>query len=118
NVTEPSTEAAPLLPSQEGQGASRAVESRRPGAYRAVPMRRREMLTALLGAPAALAACRRPPPEPAFGGRLLGQDAAAGHKVRDGYRPEPETFEEVGVLVVGAGAAGLSAAWKLARSGL
>jgi glycine/D-amino acid oxidase-like deaminating enzyme len=75
------------------------------------------MLTALLGAPAALAACRRPAPDPAFTGRLLGQDAAAGHRVRDGYRPEPEAFEDAGVVIVGAGAAGLSAAWKLARSG-
>ena len=81
-------------------------------------MKRREMLTALLGAP------RRSPraggrlPLPAFEGRLLGQNAAVGHRVRDGFRPEPERFEEVGVVVVGAGVAGLSAAWKLARSGL
>ena len=82
---------------------------------------RRELLTALLGAPvalAALAACRAHPAEPRFSGRLLGQSADVGHRVRDGFRPEPASLERAGVVIVGAGAAGLSAAWKLARSGM
>jgi len=81
-------------------------------------MHRRELLTLFLGAPAALAACRGKPPEPRFAGRLLGQNDAVGHRLRDGFRPEPEAFERAPVVIVGAGAAGLSAAWKLARSGL
>lgn len=80
-------------------------------------MRRRELLTALLGAPAALAACRQRPREPRFGGRLLGQSHEVGHRLRDGYRPEPPSFDPARVVIVGAGAAGLSAAWKLRRSG-
>jgi protoporphyrinogen oxidase len=80
-------------------------------------MHRRELLTLFLGAPAALAACRGKPPEPRFAGRLLGQSHEVGHRLRDGFRPEPERFERASVVIVGAGAAGLSAAWKLARSG-
>ncbi|APR75658.1 Hypothetical protein A7982_01004 [Minicystis rosea] len=37
--------------------------------------------------------------------------------MRDGFRPEPATFERASVLIVGAGASGLSAAWKLEKSG-
>lgn len=81
-------------------------------------MNRRELFTALLGAPAALAACSRRPLVPRFGGRLLGQRDGIGHRLRDGLRPEPATFERAGVVIVGAGVAGLSAAWKLARSGM
>ncbi|MFT3772724.1 MAG: NAD(P)-binding protein [Minicystis sp.] len=80
-------------------------------------MNRRELLTFFLGAPAALAACRGRPPEPRFSGRLLGQSEGIGHRLRDGFRPEPATFERASVVIVGAGASGLSAAWKLARSG-
>jgi protoporphyrinogen oxidase len=81
-------------------------------------MNRRELLTAFLGASAALAACRGRPPEPRFGGKLLGQSDAVGHRIRDGYRPEPAVFEKASIVIVGAGAAGLSAAWKLAKSGV
>jgi len=79
-------------------------------------MNRRELLTAFLGAPAALAACRSSSPIP-VPGRLLGQSAELGHRLRDGFRPEPPAFSPASVLIIGAGAAGLSAAWKLARSG-
>jgi monoamine oxidase len=78
---------------------------------------RRELLTLFLGAPAALAACHRAPAAPRFGGRLLGQSFDLGHRLRDGLRPEPPSFERAAVVIVGAGAAGLSAAWKLSRSG-
>ena len=79
---------------------------------------RREMLTALVGAPAALAACRHAHRPPAFSGRLLGPDAVLGHRLRDGFRPAPsEPPQKIGVVIIGAGPAGLSAAWKLHRSG-
>jgi protoporphyrinogen oxidase len=84
-------------------------------------LNRRELLTSFLGAPAALAAldgCHGAPAEPRFSGKLLGQSAEIGHRLRDGFRPEPASFERAGVVIVGAGAAGLSAAWKLARSGM
>jgi phytoene dehydrogenase-like protein len=38
--------------------------------------------------------------------------------VRDGFRPAPVRVEETAVGIVGAGAAGLSAAWALERAGL
>ncbi|MHB8419877.1 MAG: FAD-dependent oxidoreductase [Myxococcales bacterium] len=78
---------------------------------------RREMLTALVGAPVAAWACRRPPPRREFGGALLGQNAALGHRLRDGFHPEPTERRQVGVVIVGGGVSGLSAGWKLARSG-
>lgn len=83
----------------------------------AVELTRRELLAAFLGAPAALAACRKKPTEPKFGGKLLGQRFDIGHRLRDGFRPEPPSFEKKSVVIVGAGAAGLSAAWRLAKSG-
>jgi phytoene dehydrogenase-like protein len=85
----------------------------------AVELNRRDFLTALLGAPAALAACKKGPTEPRFPGKLLGQSADRGHRVRDGLlrSPEPTTFEKVGVIIVGGGASGLSAAWRLLRRG-
>ena len=77
---------------------------------------RRELFHACLGAGVAAAACRRPPAV-RFEGELLGQSAARGHRVRDGFRPPPARRERVGVAILGAGASGLSAAWRLQRRG-
>jgi protoporphyrinogen oxidase len=38
--------------------------------------------------------------------------------VRDGFRPAPESWQDVTVAVLGGGVAGLSAAWALDRAGL
>ncbi|HMK74372.1 MAG TPA: FAD-dependent oxidoreductase [Myxococcaceae bacterium] len=78
---------------------------------------RREFLTACLGAGAAAAACRRAP-SIRFEGQLLGQSAGLGHRLRDGIRPPPVRRERTGVAILGAGMAGLSAAWRLERRGL
>jgi predicted NAD/FAD-dependent oxidoreductase len=78
---------------------------------------RREMLTALLGAPFAAWACRRPPATRHFDGKLLGQSAAIGHRIRDGFHPAPTVHRRVGIAIVGGGISGLSAGWKLRRSG-
>ncbi len=52
-------------------------------------------------------------------GGLVGASDARGHWLRDGAPGGPETpTEDVPVLVVGGGIAGLSAAWKLARAGV
>jgi len=54
------------------------------------------------------------------GGRIHGQDDALGHLLRSGAlaeRPVDRT-ERVPALVVGAGVAGLSCAWRLRRAGL
>jgi phytoene dehydrogenase-like protein len=80
---------------------------------------RRELLAAFLGAPFALAACGRrgaeQPPLPE--GEVVGVSDGVGHLIRDGLRPEPESWERAGVCIVGGGVAGLAAAWRLLRAG-
>lgn len=78
---------------------------------------RRELLAATLGAGIASTACRRQP-RIGFDGALLGQSATRGHRVRDGFRPPPARRERTGVAILGAGVAGLSAAWRLQRRGV
>ncbi len=82
---------------------------------------RREFVTALLGAPLALAACQSgtealPPGELLLPGKTL------GHRLRSeagGHVAVPsERWERAHVVIVGAGAAGLAAAWWLERHGV
>ncbi|MDP3539171.1 MAG: FAD-dependent oxidoreductase [Azonexus sp.] len=51
-------------------------------------------------------------------GELLGMSQALGHRLRDGGFPAPSEVRKVGVLIVGGGISGLSAAWRLAKSGV
>ncbi len=51
-------------------------------------------------------------------GRLMGADAALGHRLRAGDFPEPDGETRTGVVIVGGGVAGLSAAWQLQARGL
>ncbi|MEM9490464.1 MAG: FAD-dependent oxidoreductase [Myxococcota bacterium] len=82
---------------------------------------RREVLAAFLGLPAAVAACRRggdripAMPDGAFALR----NELAGHRLRDmpALTPAAEDWERAMVVIVGGGAAGLAAAWRLARAG-
>jgi len=83
---------------------------------------RREFVALLLGAPfAAALACRssspRIPP-----GTLVGTGMARGHAVvRDRGAPvvaPPGAWRDHAVVIVGAGVAGLAAAWELARRGV
>jgi phytoene dehydrogenase-like protein len=81
---------------------------------------RRELLTAFLGAPLAAAACarhRRPALPP---GEIVGTSNVVGHRIRDGWRPHPSPGapQPVRVVIVGAGIAGLAAAWWLRRAGV
>ncbi|HEX6736256.1 MAG TPA: FAD-dependent oxidoreductase [Azonexus sp.] len=69
-------------------------------------------------AAAALAGCSgsgRPPLPP---GQLSGPDLSLAHRLRDGRLPPPEATRRTGVVIVGGGIAGLSAAWQLARTGV
>ena len=51
-------------------------------------------------------------------GAIVGASHRLGHRLRDGARPEPQQVQDVPVVIVGGGVAGLSAAWKLAKSGM
>jgi phytoene dehydrogenase-like protein len=83
-----------------------------------VELRRRELMRAAAAAAlsAALPACaarRR-----TIDGRIVGANDARGHLLRDGSSAPPTgTRERADVVIVGGGVAGLSAAWKLDKSG-
>src|SRR5689334_11298989 len=81
---------------------------------------RREFVAMLLGAPVAAAlGCRgRAPRIPP--GALVGTGMARGHAaVRDPHAlPRPSQWREHAVAIVGAGVAGLAAAWQLGRRGI
>lgn len=78
---------------------------------------RRDLLGAILGAPLAAAACRSPKRVP--DGEMAFRPDELGHRVRDGKPPElgADRFTDVGVVIVGGGVAGLSAARRLLESG-
>lgn len=83
---------------------------------------RRELLATFLGAPLATMAASACAPSSGsapsqFDGALHGQNFALGHRVRDGLVPPPTRTRHVPVVIVGAGVAGLSAAWRLTRAG-
>jgi phytoene dehydrogenase-like protein len=79
---------------------------------------RREVLAAFLGVPFALAACGTREDEPPLPeGEIVGASDRLGHMLRDGLRPEPQTWESAAVVIVGGGVAGLAAAWRFLRAG-
>lgn len=80
---------------------------------------RREVLAAFLGVPAALAACRTSETIHLPPGEILGASDAMGHRVRDGLHvtPSKDQWQRAGVVIVGGGIAGLSAAWRLLNAG-
>src|SRR5687767_5768505 len=79
---------------------------------------RREILTAFLGLPFTLSACRSnsensPLPE----GEIVGANVNVGHILRENRNIEVagDNWETVKVIIIGGGAAGLSAAWKFTK---
>jgi protoporphyrinogen oxidase len=77
---------------------------------------RRDLLAAFLGLPAALAAsCSRRPTLPSEG-EIVGANLSLGHRLRR-PPPAPSAWQRAPVVVIGAGVAGLSAAWRLKRAG-
>ncbi|HEV3469559.1 MAG TPA: FAD-dependent oxidoreductase [Pyrinomonadaceae bacterium] len=81
---------------------------------------RRELLAAFLGLPFALAACDTRETTGALPeGEIVGASDGLGHRLRDGAKVEvpADAWERAGVVIVGAGVAGLAAAWGLLREG-
>src|SRR5229473_2810586 len=80
---------------------------------------RRDVLAAFLGIPAALAACRKHSTQRLPEGEIVGASDAIGHRIRDGVSilPSRDQWQRVGVVIVGGGVAGLSAAWRLLKAG-
>ena len=81
-------------------------------------LNRRQLLTALLGWQVANSVgCGTSSPPPA--GELTHTRFDVGHLLRDGVDASlrPQTYEGVGVTIVGGGIAGLAAAWRLKRAG-
>lgn len=79
-------------------------------------MKRRSFLAGAGALAAAGLACRRQRALP-FTGSLQGPSMDLGHLVRDSGLPRPSSFTPTPVLIVGAGMAGLSAAWRLEGAG-
>ncbi len=79
---------------------------------------RRDVLVSFLGL-AAAEGCRRRPPLPEVPGALVDRVHEVGHLLREATLPSTggETVS-VDVLIIGAGAAGLSAAWRLRGGGV
>jgi hypothetical protein len=92
-----------------GQGAS-------------VTIRRRTVLTGAALAPSALLMACAPDAEPkTFEGGWIGAQVDRGHMLRDtkaGTLPAPQIQKRAGVIVLGAGIAGLGAARTLMRAGV
>jgi protoporphyrinogen oxidase len=75
------------------------------------------MLTVLVGAPIAALACERYKPRE-YAGRIVGGNKSFGHRVLDSsLEATGATSEDIEIAIVGAGVAGLSAAWRLERQG-
>jgi protoporphyrinogen oxidase len=78
------------------------------------PFSRRELLAAFLGVTVASGCNRRTPLPP---GELIGANVDLGHRLRQPPPAAPEKWEEVPVVIIGAGIAGLSAGWEFLRAG-
>ncbi|HEY0657500.1 MAG TPA: FAD-dependent oxidoreductase [Pyrinomonadaceae bacterium] len=76
---------------------------------------RREILTAFLGLPLALSACRTDSANDFPDGEIIGANVNIGHILREhrNYEVPADNWENVRVAIIGGGAAGLAAAWKL-----
>ena len=81
---------------------------------------RREILTAFLGVPAALAACRSTATQDMPAGEIVGASDGLGHRLRDGLKIDvpADKWERVSVVIIGGGVAGLSAARRLLKAGV
>lgn len=51
-------------------------------------------------------------------GDVFGPNAALGHKLRDGFKPNPTSTQHKKVVIVGGGVSGLTAAYQLQKNGV
>ncbi|MCI0669825.1 MAG: NAD(P)-binding protein [Myxococcaceae bacterium] len=80
---------------------------------------RRELIASVLGAAVAQSACKDTQPRSPVPGAIVDRAVHAGHALREGSLPlHTGPFRSVDVAIVGAGVAGLSAAWRLAAAGV
>lgn len=82
---------------------------------------RRELLSAaasLLGSAAAGCKISRSPATSRIEGEIVGPSHRVGHLLRDGKFPPPSRTTRSEITVIGGGISGLSAGWKLKRSGV
>lgn len=81
---------------------------------------RREILTAFLGAPLALAACRSGATRKFPEGEIVGASADLGHILRENrsFEVPAANWHGAKVAIIGGGVAGLTAAWELQKKGL
>jgi len=80
---------------------------------------RREILTAFLGAPFALAACQPGKSQPFPDGEIVGQTVSLGHILRENrlFDVPPDNWQTIRTAIIGGGVAGLTAGWKFKRDG-
>jgi protoporphyrinogen oxidase len=78
---------------------------------------RREILTAFLGLPFALSACKSKSQPTEVAGEIVGANVNVGHILRENRQPEvpANNWENVKIAIIGGGAAGLSAAYKFKK---
>ncbi|MFL5321407.1 MAG: FAD-dependent oxidoreductase, partial [Myxococcaceae bacterium] len=79
---------------------------------------RRELITAFLGGAVAASCKSTGGARKKVPGELVDRVVETGHLLRGGPLPVASNVEALDVLIIGAGAAGLSAAWRLAAAGV
>lgn len=80
---------------------------------------RRELIATFLGSAVATAACKRLESVAPVPGKIVDHAFELGHQLRKGTLPvSSEPARRVEVAIVGGGAAGLSAAWRLKAAGV
>ena len=83
-------------------------------------MTRRDAIATFLGASATLLPGCGDAPHLPIQGEIIGASDIIGHKIRDGFRPEPapDAWRDIGVVIIGGGVAGLAASRKLKQAGV
>lgn len=81
---------------------------------------RRELLFTFLGAPFANVACREMALQEFPEGEIVGANWQLGHVLRESrnFEVASENWQDIKAVIVGAGIAGLTAAWRLKRNGV